>query len=120
GTVAGGISNGFLFVVDGMRQGHWRNCHIGYSAWASDTPGNAGAGGILFSCRNRPCFNNTVSNMRFTGGVGVADRELNKTRSIVFVGQEPESSNPGWATYFNNVTNCSFNIAYKHIELISG
>jgi hypothetical protein len=112
GSVIGPANHaGFLFVVDGLRHSTFSDFEIDF------TDGN---GGIGVRCRNESAFKNTFSRIRFVGSDDATAREVNDRRSIRFVGNEPEAGSTGYVTYFNWVTDCSFNIAYKHIELLDG
>lgn len=113
-------TSGFLFLIKGLRHSKWSNFLLDYSYWSSDTVNNAGAGGIVLVPLDADCFENTFEAIRFIGGTDKTHRELNKTRSLKIIGNMAGSFDPGDAAYFNRVKNCSFNIAYKHLEYIQG
>lgn len=118
GTVTGLTNTGYLFVVDGLRNSVWSGFTIDYSVVTDAT--SAGRGGIVGVSRKQSFYNNTFDRLYFIGGDDATDRETDTRRSIKIVGNESVSDSTGYASYFNKISNCRFNIAYTHVDLQDG
>ena len=118
GDVTGDATAGFLFRLDGIRHSHWRGFTIDYSVAGDAT--TAGRGGIVTQCLSESFFANDFSNIRFVGGAASTDRETDNRRSYKGIGNQAEADSTGFVNYFNHIHDCSFNIAYTHIEAVKG
>lgn len=103
--------DGMLFVLDGIRDSIWSGGHIDFSE---------GDGAIAFRCRRGSAHRNHIKGTFFTGGDAASDRETNGRRSVKFIGNELESEEDTYFTYFNRLIGCKFNICFKHIENVVG
>ncbi len=120
GDVTGDATDGFLFRLDGIRHSHWRGFTIDYSVAGDAT--SAGRGGIVSQCLSESFYANDFSNIRFVGAAAAnaTARETDNRRSYKGIGNQAEANSTNFVNYFNHIHDCSFNIAYTHIEAVKG